>query len=73
MKLYDSHRAPNPRRVRWVMAEKGITDVEIVQASADELGALSAQCFSGALRARQRRNLVSRSDELWDDSRPDPA
>ena len=31
MKLYDSHRAPNPRRVRWVMAEKGIEDVEIVQ------------------------------------------
>jgi glutathione S-transferase len=30
MKLYDSHRAPNPRRVRWVMAEKGIEDVEIV-------------------------------------------
>ena len=24
MKLYTSHRAPNPRRVRWVMAEKGI-------------------------------------------------
>lgn len=31
MKLYTSHRAPNPRRVRWVMAEKGIMDVEIVQ------------------------------------------
>lgn len=31
MKLYDSHRAPNPRRVRWVMAEKGITDIEVVQ------------------------------------------
>jgi glutathione S-transferase len=30
MKLFDSHRAPNPRRVRWVMAEKGITEVEIV-------------------------------------------
>jgi glutathione S-transferase len=30
MKLYDSHRAPNPRRVRWVMAEKGVEDVEIV-------------------------------------------
>ncbi|MGH6986011.1 MAG: glutathione S-transferase family protein [Caulobacteraceae bacterium] len=24
MKLYDSRRAPNPRRVRWFMAEKGI-------------------------------------------------
>jgi len=30
MKLYDFARAPNPRRVRWVMAEKGIDDVEIV-------------------------------------------
>ena len=24
MKLYDSRRAPNPRRVRWFMAEKGM-------------------------------------------------
>ena len=31
MKLYTSHRAPNPRRVRWVMAEKGIADVELVE------------------------------------------
>lgn len=31
MRLFSSHRAPNPRRVRWVMAEKGIEDVEIVQ------------------------------------------
>jgi glutathione S-transferase len=31
MKLYDSRRAPNPRRVRWFMAEKAITDVEVVQ------------------------------------------
>lgn len=30
MKLYDSPRAPNPRRVRWFMAEKGIDDIEIV-------------------------------------------
>jgi glutathione S-transferase len=30
MKLYDSRRAPNPRRVRWFMAEKGIDDIEIV-------------------------------------------
>lgn len=30
MKLYDCLRAPNPRRVRWFMAEKGIDDVEIV-------------------------------------------
>ena len=31
MKLYTSHRAPNPRRVRWVMAEKGIEDVELIE------------------------------------------
>lgn len=31
MKLFTSQRAPNPRRVRWVMAEKGLTDVEIVE------------------------------------------
>jgi glutathione S-transferase len=31
MKLYTSHRAPNPRRVRWVMAEKGLENVEIVE------------------------------------------
>jgi glutathione S-transferase len=30
MKLYDTSFAPNPRRVRWVMAEKGIADIEIV-------------------------------------------
>jgi glutathione S-transferase len=30
MKLYDSRRAPNPRRVRWFMAEKGIDGVEVV-------------------------------------------
>jgi glutathione S-transferase len=31
MKLYDSRRAPNPRRVRWFMAEKGIADIEVIQ------------------------------------------
>lgn len=31
MKLYTSHRAPNPRRVRWVMAEKGIADVDLTE------------------------------------------
>jgi glutathione S-transferase len=30
MKLYTFAFAPNPRRVRWVMAEKGIEDIEIV-------------------------------------------
>ena len=31
MTLYDSRRAPNPRRVRWFMAEKAIDDIEIVE------------------------------------------
>ena len=30
MKLYDAPFAPNPRRVRWLMAEKGIEDLEIL-------------------------------------------
>lgn len=30
MKLYDTPLAPNPRRVRWFMAEKAIADIEIV-------------------------------------------
>lgn len=30
MKLYDTPMAPNPRRVRWVMAEKGVDDIEVV-------------------------------------------
>lgn len=30
MKLYTAARAPNPRRVRWVMAEKGIEGVEMI-------------------------------------------
>lgn len=30
MKLYDTPLAPNPRRVRWFMTEKGIADVEVV-------------------------------------------
>ena len=33
MKLYDAPIAPNPRRVRWVIAEKGITDIEVVAMS----------------------------------------
>ena len=34
MKLYDSLRAPNPRRVRWFLAEKGAEDqVEIIDVS----------------------------------------
>jgi glutathione S-transferase len=33
MKLYDAPIAPNPRRVRWVMSEKVITDIEVVAVS----------------------------------------
>lgn len=31
MKLFTSHRAPNPRRVHWVLAEKGMDDVECIE------------------------------------------
>ncbi|HWE44922.1 MAG TPA: glutathione S-transferase [Caulobacteraceae bacterium] len=31
MKLYTHHRAPNPRRVRWLMAEKAISDLQMVE------------------------------------------
>ncbi len=30
MRLFTYHRAPNPRRVRWFMAEKDLGDIEIV-------------------------------------------
>jgi len=33
MKVYDTPLAPNPRRVRWFMAEKGIADVEVITLS----------------------------------------
>ena len=33
MKVYDTPLAPNPRRVRWFMAEKAITDVEVITLS----------------------------------------
>jgi glutathione S-transferase len=36
MKVYDAPIAPNPRRVRWVMAEKGISDIEVVPVSIPE-------------------------------------
>ena len=36
MKVYDAAIAPNPRRVRWVMAEKGVTDIEVVPVSIPE-------------------------------------
>lgn len=31
MRLYTFTRAPNPRRVRWFMAEKGVDDLELVE------------------------------------------
>jgi glutathione S-transferase len=36
MKLYDAPIAPNPRRVRWFLAEKGVSDIEIVPISIPE-------------------------------------
>lgn len=46
MKLFDYARAPNPRRVRWLMAEKGIEDIEIV----------SVDLVSGEHKAPEYRN-----------------
>ena len=37
MKLYDFGRAPNPRRARIFVAEKGIDDIEIVQVDLGKL------------------------------------
>lgn len=36
MKLYETVVAPNPRRVRWVMAEKAISDIEVVRLNMTE-------------------------------------
>ncbi|MNS76182.1 glutaredoxin 2 [compost metagenome] len=47
MKLYTSYRAPNPRRVRWVMAEKGIENVDFV-----EIDLLSGQHRTADYRAK---------------------
>ena len=36
MKLYETAVAPNPRRVRWVMAEKAISDIDVVRLNMTE-------------------------------------
>lgn len=51
MKLYDTYRAPNPRRVRWVMAEKGIEDIEIVP----------VDLFAGEHRTPEYRRMTGTS------------
>ena len=43
MKLYEDRVAPNPRRVRVFLAEKGITDVEIVPVSIADGGILTPE------------------------------
>ena len=43
MKIYEDRVAPNPRRVRVFLAEKGITDVEFVAVSIGEGGILMPQ------------------------------
>jgi glutathione S-transferase len=48
MKLYDAPIAPNPRRVRWVMAEKGITDIEVVAVSIPDGGHKTADYLAKA-------------------------
>ena len=56
MKLYDFGRAPNPRRARIFIAEKGIDDIEIVQVDlgkleqrGDEYRSLNPSCTVPAL------------------------
>ena len=56
MKLYDFGRAPNPRRARIFVAEKGIDDIEIVQVDlgkleqrGDEYRSLNPSCTVPAL------------------------
>jgi glutathione S-transferase len=46
MKLYTSQRAPNPRRVLMFMAEKGITDIEMVQVDLGK-GEHRSEAFTG--------------------------
>ncbi|HCZ47924.1 MAG TPA: glutathione S-transferase, partial [Gammaproteobacteria bacterium] len=41
MRLYEDRSAPNPRRVRVFMAEKGVTDIEFVRVSIADGGVLS--------------------------------
>lgn len=48
MKLYTSHRAPNPRRVHWVLVEKGIDDVERIE----------VDILAGAHRTAEYRSRV---------------
>ena len=43
MKIYEDRVAPNPRRVRVFLAEKGITDVEFVAVSIGEGGILTPE------------------------------
>jgi glutathione S-transferase len=45
MKLHDSKRAPNPRRVRWFMAEPEIDDIELVEV--DIFGGYHARGVTG--------------------------
>lgn len=47
MKLYTSHRTPNPRRVLMFIAEKGITDIQMVE----------VDLFKGEHRADDFRGL----------------
>ena len=66
MKLYDSRRAPNPRRVRWFMAEKGIEDIEVIDVN----------LFAGEHRAPEyieRAGLPNVPALTLDDGLPSPS
>src|SRR5690606_16134865 len=43
MKLYSAPQAPNPRRVVMVMAEKGITDIDVINVNLMKGDNLSAE------------------------------
>jgi CNT family concentrative nucleoside transporter len=72
VKLYTSHRAPNPRRVRWVMAEKGIDDIELV-----EIDLLKGEQKRAEYRDRVGRPWSRRSNSTtapsWSSRSPSPA
>ncbi len=60
MKLYDGGRAPNPRRVRMFLAEKGITDVLLEPV---DMGALGHRAEAVAALNPMRRLPVLELDD----------
>ena len=57
MKLYDGGRAPNPRRVRVYLAEKGVT-VPMEQVDLGALAQKSAQFTKNPLPVSHRTDFI---------------